>query len=178
MGENTREAIIDGALRAFRRNPEASMDDVANQAGLTRMTVYRYFRKRDSLMEALALRGHSIFMREFKKAWDSDLPPKEKLRGFVAGLVPEWDNFYFFNYEPLYTTSAVVGRIRRTESGCFQMWAELLREAGVIAADRPLTWSTRLLSYAFTCTCNFYCEENYSAEEAARLFTATITGGL
>jgi len=56
--EATRNAIVDASVSLFleRRSDDFSVQDVADRAGLTHRTVYRYFPTRDELMAATAVR--------------------------------------------------------------------------------------------------------------------------
>jgi AcrR family transcriptional regulator len=47
------EAILDAAPRVLGERPDASMDDVAKAAGVSRQTVYAHFTSRDALINAL-----------------------------------------------------------------------------------------------------------------------------
>jgi AcrR family transcriptional regulator len=51
-GTSTTERIIDAAVACFARKgvPATTLEDVAAEAGVSRMTVYRHFRSRDGLM--------------------------------------------------------------------------------------------------------------------------------
>ncbi|HET9464643.1 MAG TPA: helix-turn-helix domain-containing protein [Gemmatimonadales bacterium] len=54
--EATRQVILDAAIALFleRRSDDFSMQDVADRAGLTHRTVYRYFSTRQALMTTAA----------------------------------------------------------------------------------------------------------------------------
>lgn len=48
-----RRALLEAAAEELSRNPEASMDDVAQAASLTRATLYRHFGNRKTLLQAI-----------------------------------------------------------------------------------------------------------------------------
>ncbi|GLK16146.1 TetR/AcrR family transcriptional regulator [Herbiconiux flava] len=52
-----REAIVLAASVVFRRDPEASLDAVAAEAGLSRRALYGHFSSRDELLAELLTRG-------------------------------------------------------------------------------------------------------------------------
>jgi AcrR family transcriptional regulator len=52
-----RAAILDAAASVFRRDPEAAIDAVAAEAGLSRRAVYGHFSSRDDLLSELVERG-------------------------------------------------------------------------------------------------------------------------
>jgi AcrR family transcriptional regulator len=62
-GEETRERILMAALKLFldRGIARASVSDIAYQAAVTRITVYRYFPDKRALVRAAFLRVESIF---------------------------------------------------------------------------------------------------------------------
>lgn len=64
--EATTRRILDGAVRVLGRSGyrKATMEEVAREARLTRMTVYRYFPSRDDLMRALIGREMTAYYRE------------------------------------------------------------------------------------------------------------------
>lgn len=55
--ERSVAAILDAAARLLAQNPQASVEEIANAAGLTRQTVYAHFASRDALISALADRA-------------------------------------------------------------------------------------------------------------------------
>lgn len=68
----------DFGLRRF------TMDDVARRTGVSRVTVYRYFPKKDQLLEAILMRELRRFLRKIDDAVRLQPGPEEKL---VEGLV-------------------------------------------------------------------------------------------
>jgi AcrR family transcriptional regulator len=87
--DDASERILAGALEqaedfGLRR---FTVDDVARRAGVSRVTIYRYFPKKDKLIEAVLLHQ----MRRFLHAVDDAVRPYDTLEerlieGFVFGL--------------------------------------------------------------------------------------------
>jgi TetR/AcrR family transcriptional repressor of mexCD-oprJ operon len=50
------ETIVDAAERCLARDPDASMSDIAAEAGLGRITIYGHFKTRAELVEVVARR--------------------------------------------------------------------------------------------------------------------------
>ncbi len=65
-----RNAIIDAAEKVFfkRGIDQASMDQVAQEAELSKGTLYLYFKSKDELYRAIILRGFIILKRKLKDA--------------------------------------------------------------------------------------------------------------
>jgi TetR/AcrR family transcriptional repressor of mexCD-oprJ operon len=51
------EAILDAGERCLARNPDASVGDIAAEAGLGRVTIYGHFKSRPVLIEAITRRA-------------------------------------------------------------------------------------------------------------------------
>ena len=49
--------ILDAAARALSAQPEASVEDIARSAGLSRQTVYAHFLSREALLDAVVERA-------------------------------------------------------------------------------------------------------------------------
>jgi AcrR family transcriptional regulator len=91
-GEAADEAsgrILAGAVQhaedhGFRR---FTVDDVARRVGLSRVTIYRYFPKKDRLIEAVLLHQMRRFLEEVEKAVEPCETLEERLvEGFVFAL--------------------------------------------------------------------------------------------
>jgi AcrR family transcriptional regulator len=54
-------AVLDAAIQVLARRPDASMDEIARAAGVSRQTVYAHFPSRDALIDAVIERGTTEF---------------------------------------------------------------------------------------------------------------------
>ncbi|MER5739223.1 MULTISPECIES: TetR/AcrR family transcriptional regulator [unclassified Streptomyces] len=72
-----RRQILDGAARCFARNGfhATSMQDVLAEAGLSAGAVYRYFRSKDELIQAIAEETFASVRGAFVEATASNPPP-------------------------------------------------------------------------------------------------------
>jgi AcrR family transcriptional regulator len=54
-------AVLDAAIQTLATRPDASMDEIARAAGVSRQTVYAHFPSRDALIDAVIERGTAEF---------------------------------------------------------------------------------------------------------------------
>lgn len=74
--DDKREAVISAATRCIERlgSQRTSMADIAKEAGIARITLYRMFEDRSALFEALLSRRHAAKLEQFRahlKRYDS-----------------------------------------------------------------------------------------------------------
>jgi AcrR family transcriptional regulator len=84
-----REQIIDVARRLFgeRGTTEVSMDDIANEAGVARSTVYVYFSGRDELLRSCLQRMYELVHEVVDDAWGECEGPSARLQALIRGLL-------------------------------------------------------------------------------------------
>jgi TetR/AcrR family transcriptional repressor of mexCD-oprJ operon len=81
-------AILDGAAQLFASGGEqASMNEVAEAAGVARATVYRYFPNREALLDELAQTAVRDVDRRLASARIDAVPPEEGVARAVRALV-------------------------------------------------------------------------------------------
>ncbi|MGH3552254.1 MAG: TetR/AcrR family transcriptional regulator [Pseudonocardiaceae bacterium] len=87
---DTRELIIESAYVCFRKHglQKATIVDIAKMAGVSRSTVYEYFRDKAAILEACAEHASEQFYREMSKAMDRGSSLEEKL-SFAAVFVSQ-----------------------------------------------------------------------------------------
>jgi len=90
-----RANILDAAERRFLRNglEHTTVADIAEEAGVTRMTLYRYFRDRDTIAFEIAgrmlQRTASISVPD--EAGEGDAQRLERLKQFARGLIANFE---------------------------------------------------------------------------------------
>ena len=82
-----RERILDAAKDAFtRRGADASLDEIAKQAGVGAGTLYRHFPTRDALIEAV-YRSEVEKLAAAEQEFAAAKPPIEALRAWMLLLI-------------------------------------------------------------------------------------------
>jgi TetR/AcrR family transcriptional regulator, mexCD-oprJ operon repressor len=87
-------AILDGAAQIFAlQGEQASMNDVAEAAGVARATVYRYFPTRDALLDELAQAAANDVDERLAAARIDQVAPEEGIARAVRALIEVGDSF-------------------------------------------------------------------------------------
>ena len=87
-------AILDGAAQIFAvQGDQASMNDVAEAAGVARATVYRYFPSREALLDGLAEAAVAEVETRLASARIDQVAPLEGIARAVRALVDVGDPF-------------------------------------------------------------------------------------
>jgi hypothetical protein len=84
------DAILNAARTVLAERPDASMEDIAAAAGVTRQTVYAHFPSRDALIAALLHAAGAETLAAIDAARLDTAPPADALRQF---LDIGWDSF-------------------------------------------------------------------------------------
>src|SRR5271168_1128957 len=81
--ERNRNRVLEAAKAAFTRSgADASLDDIAKQAGVGAGTLYRHFPSRDELLEAV-YRTEVEKLAEAEQKFAETMPPIEALRAWM-----------------------------------------------------------------------------------------------
>jgi len=94
-----RDAILQTAAHLFARKPfhEVLMDDVAEQVGIGKGTIYRYFPNKEELFAALSMKYMEMMGSETALAAASPGEPLQRLHAVVkrvAELIREHQDFF------------------------------------------------------------------------------------
>jgi AcrR family transcriptional regulator len=85
-----RAALIDAAKTALQRDPDASLETIAADAGLSRRAVYGHFPSRDDLVRAVVTAGAARILAAMPTTTDlGELPPAARIAAIAVTLWSE-----------------------------------------------------------------------------------------
>ncbi|MDX3867672.1 TetR/AcrR family transcriptional regulator, partial [Streptomyces europaeiscabiei] len=144
--ERSVRAILEAAERVLAEDAGASMEQIAEAAGLTRITVHRRFANRQALLEALAVSAKQQLIEAIEEARPDTAPALVALYRVTVNVLrakSTW-RFTLSHTTPHSETAAVLW----TEIDRYTV--QLLtraRSEGILAPDTDLDW-TRQVYYA------------------------------
>lgn len=88
--EERRGRLLDAAARVFSKRPygQASMDEIAHEAGVGKPTLYRYFQGKDALFAAVFVEALDDLEARLDAVLDSETSAEARLIGLVDAIVP------------------------------------------------------------------------------------------
>jgi AcrR family transcriptional regulator len=132
LKQERRKQILDAAETVFteRGMDKARMDDIVHESGLSKGSLYWYFKSKDDIIQALLDRVFIDEMREAEALIHAQGSSSERLRVFIANLVQEYKRFekmlpLAYEFVALAARSKV---IRQTIVGYFERYTAILAE--------------------------------------------------
>jgi TetR/AcrR family transcriptional regulator, mexCD-oprJ operon repressor len=170
-------AILDAALAALSRDPEASVSEIAKAAGVGRVTLYGHFPSRAELVDAAFARA----IDEGQAALDAvDLTgePRQALTRLVD------TSWVLVNQSRalLLAAQGVLppGRIRELHAGPMERVQRLLergRQEGAFRTDLPTSWLVGVMHSVMHNAADEINAGRLTPDRAAAFITATLQAG-
>ncbi|NMC44486.1 MAG: TetR/AcrR family transcriptional regulator [candidate division Zixibacteria bacterium] len=97
--EARREAILDAAVRLFSRkgNYDPTLDDIANEAELSKGTIYNYFKDKHYLIAALLLRCHEKVVERLREIVSRNETLSALIHAVLGSIKSAQDDKYIFH---------------------------------------------------------------------------------
>jgi AcrR family transcriptional regulator len=163
------EAVLTAAMRLLVADPDASMRQIADAAGLTRTTLYRHFPSREELLRALFRLVAAEIDAAMEAATAGD-PPLADVAAAIARMSFTLDRRYRF----LIGHDALAGEeARRAGEAATLRWLTAARARGEVRDDMPAAWQVLMLRQIAVGAVETDRSGALDAAEAERLLTTT-----
>lgn len=166
--ERTMTAILETAERTLSRDPAATMEQIAEAAGVARTTVHRRFATREALIDALAEWAAQRLAAAVNAARPDTAPPLVALYQTTANVLSvkvSWD----FAMSRASSANPEVVRVHSDIRDMCERLFRRAREAGVLRADADISW-TRRVYYALI----HEAAQNRDGKDAGALATLVV----
>ncbi|WP_246149500.1 TetR/AcrR family transcriptional regulator [Nonomuraea turkmeniaca] len=139
----TVRAILEAAERVLSKNPAASMEQIAEAAGVARTTVHRRFASREALVDAMAAWATRKFAEAVESAHPESTPPLVALYQVTASVLKVKSDWGFAMSRALSDDPEVARVHADVEERCDRLFRRA-QAAGVLRADVDTGWARRV----------------------------------
>ncbi|MEV0126699.1 helix-turn-helix domain-containing protein [Streptomyces sp. NPDC050703] len=142
--ERTVRAILEAAERVLSANPAATVEQIAEAAGVARTTVHRRFASRDALIAALAAWATQRFREAVEAARPDTAPPAVALHQATVNVLRVKVSWRFAMDATATRADPEVARVHAgILASCERLFARA-RDTGLLGPDTDLDWARRV----------------------------------
>ncbi|MDW6059076.1 helix-turn-helix domain-containing protein [Streptomyces sp. FXJ1.4098] len=141
--ERSVRAILEAAERVLAQDAGASMEQIAEAAGLTRITVHRRFASRQALLEALAVSAKQQLIEAIEEARPDAAPALVALYRVTANVLTVKSAWRFTLSHATPHSEAAAALWAEINAHTHQLLARAQRE-GLLAPDADLEWTMQV----------------------------------
>ena len=167
-------AILDAADRVLARDPVATLQQIADEAGVARTTVHRRFASREALLDALVQDMLEQMEAVIDDSRPETAPPLVALHEMSAGYIRLKSRWRLGTVREDDVHQDVIERIKAKNTAMFRR----LADAGLIAPDTDLEWAIRAYFALLHEAVERRAVTGDDPDALAALVTSTLVGGL
>jgi AcrR family transcriptional regulator len=176
--ERSVASILDAALEALTRDPEASMTEIARRAGVVRATIYVHFPTRESLIEAVTERAIAEVTEMMAAAEPECSDPAEALRRVLTVGWRELGRFHALVGLNVRLPQAELHRRHRPVLALLHPLIERGQRGGTFRADVPPAWHLSMLLALIHAASGELESKRLAATEIEPALVTTVLGAL
>ena len=152
----TDKQIIEAAILVYANKPDATMTEVAKEAGVTRITVNRKFGTKKDLLESASTYCIARFEDVLRNARNTDYTALEKIFLILKGF-SQLRNHYFFWMRTSVDNKSKNQEVFMRQLEVVEQLVIAAQHAGDIRSDLPSGWIASLFDYmAVTASASTY----------------------
>jgi len=174
--ERNRRLVLEIATELLSRDPQASLQEIADACGIGRTTIYRHFPNRENLLEAVTAAIIDTARVETMAAV-ADPDPEIAIRGLGAASID-----LALRYGRLFADrdgqSATYEAFKVDDTSPARRFLTTARERGAIRADMPVEWLRSVIQAVTFTAINEVDAGTSSIEEAVQLDGDTLVAVL
>lgn len=140
-----RDRIVEAAATVWAADPSATLDVVAQRAGVGRATLHRHFPSRAALIRTAALEGIAALAAALDAAALGQRRPAEALDALINILVPFGDRLHFLLVTGELIDDPDLAAAEAAVNGSIRQLLDSAAAAGVLRNDLPSAWRFRAL---------------------------------
>lgn len=146
----TQKNILNAAFEVLAQDISAPLEKVAEQAGVTRMTLHRYYNGREALLEATGLEMIRLGNEIIDEAVAQSANPLKQLELIIKNASQMGDRFHFLMHaHEIIDSEAFAPLVEGMDNKMIHIFDQL-REQKLIEADMPNAWLLHLYGGVMT----------------------------
>lgn len=138
----TKRKIIDSAIKLWGRELSISLDEIANNAGVSRRTLHRHFSGRDDLMVSVFNFIIEAYLKEIKEIINNESDNVSKLKAFLHYDIESGSDYMVFcqlrksEFKEMLTEDPSLSELYALILGLFKT----LKEENLIEENLSIKW--------------------------------------
>ncbi len=177
--ERSRKALLRAGMELLNANPDATLSDIANHAGVGRATLYRQYETREKLVSEIAV--HCL------EALDEVTEPIEREATsaidavrllFLLAMPLTQELQFLMNLDQLAASDPTIAAVGRKHSTETRELVDLGKQEGSIDKSLPTSWVAHLIDGLFVVGFMEQQEGAFTAEEIASFAFTSFKSGV
>ncbi|OWA37524.1 TetR family transcriptional regulator [Saccharibacillus sp. O16] len=170
-------ALLDEATKCLVENPSASMNEIAESAGIGIATLHRYVESREQLMIHLGFRAIEVVTATMNDIKLDDERYESYIPELIEALIPLGDKIYFLSHDATVNSNKDIEEQDRALRKPLLRAIELLQQKGYFRQDADKNWIVEVLYSLVFLTWQQVVEGNVARNSAAQLLVDTFYRG-
>lgn len=177
--ERSQKALLRAGLELLNANPEATLSDIANHAGVGRTTLYRQYETREKLVSAIAVYCLEACDEAAEPIDDQAGSALDAVRLLFSLTMPLTAELQFLmNLENWAESDPEIAAISERHAREMRELVELGKKEGSIDKSLPTSWVANLIDGLFIAGWMQQQEGAYTPEQVASFAFASFSNGV